>query len=266
MTELLLNGQPGTDISCLDRGLQYGDGFFTTIRVSQGKPELWSQHLARITECSQRLGLETAEPEVLLNEISQVAQRHAECAVRITFTRGVGGFGYTPPELPAGNRIVRATKIPAHYADWRKQGIRLQIAEQQLGQQPMLAGLKTLNRLEQVLLKKEQQQRAADDLLVLDSKQKVCETTVANIFWQQGGQWFTPSLRLSGVAGVVRAELLQNNEVTIGDYPLQSLYQAERAFICNALLGLVPVTHLADYELPLQQPYPLQWRTLLEEV
>lgn len=263
---MLLNGQPGTDISCLDRGLQYGDGFFTTIRVSQGKPELWAQHLARLADSSQRLGIEVAEPAVLLDEIRQVSEQHADCAVRLTFTRGVGGLGYTPPELPSTNRMVRATKIPAHYALWREQGIRLQIAEQQLGQQPMLAGLKTLNRLEQVLLKKEQQQRAADDLLVLDSNQKVCETTAANIFWRQGQQWFTPSLQLSGVAGVVRAELLQHNDVITGDFPLQNLYQADQAFICNALLGLVPVTHLADYKLPVQQPYPLQWRTLLKEV
>ncbi|MGX5914102.1 aminodeoxychorismate lyase [Aliidiomarina sp. Khilg15.8] len=265
MTDLLINGLPRRDIDSRDRGLQYGDGFFTTMRVVQGQPQLWERHVERLEMTSQRLGIEIPHRTKLLAETRQVSRGHGDCAVRLSFTRGVGGRGYAPPDQAQVTRLVSRSPLPEHYALWRQQGIRLVTSSQRLGYQPMLQGLKTLNRLEQVLLKQELAALEADDLLVLDDTGNVCETSAGNLFWRQGDTWFTSDLARGGIAGVVRAELLANNPVTLVCTTLDALRDADEIFVCNALCGLIPVHTLDNKPLPAWREYPAQLATRLEE-
>lgn len=265
MTDLLINGLPRRDIDSRDRGLQYGDGFFTTMRVVLGQPQLWQRHVERLETTSNRLGIGIPHSTKLLAETRQVSRGQNDCAVRLTFTRGVGGRGYMPPEQPQITRLVSRGPMPEHYTRWRQYGIHLGLATQRLGYQPMLKGLKTLNRLEQVLLKQELATQKTDDLLVLDDTGNVCETTAGNLFWRRGNEWFTSDLARGGIAGVVRAELMANNNVQSIVASLDELYQADEIFMCNALCGLIPVRTLGHTELPAWREYPDQLETRLDE-
>lgn len=253
----LLNGEAAQDIEIADRGLQYGDGFFTTIHVHQGQLQLWLLHWQRLCECAERLGFaEFCSEQRLLSDCQQLLRMHqneqhrmpTELVLRITITRGAGGRGYAAPTQPRCNVLLALSPMPTSYAGWREKGVTLALSHLTLGDQPMLNGLKTLNRLEQVLLKQalveRQRQHEVDDLLVLDQRGFVAECTAANILWSQNGQWFTPALDHGGVRGVMRQAAINTLQVSTGDYPLQHLLDAEHVLICNALMGVISVQRI----------------------
>ncbi len=216
----LVNGTPATSIAVADRGLLYGDGFFTTILVKRGEPQLWELHQARLQHCARvLLGWEALPKNLLatlLAEIKQVTHPYARCGVRVTFTRGVGGRGYAPPQEPQITRIVSAFTWPEHYQLWQQQGIKAELAQFYLvHSHPTLVGLKTLNRIEQVMVKQELALYQTDDVIVLDDQGHVAEASAGNIFWRKNKAWFTPALTKVGVHGVVRSALLQKYSKTL---------------------------------------------------
>lgn len=271
---VLINGKANGCIAATDRAFQFGDGCFTTIAVIKGQLQLWPLHWQRLRETCKRLAIVLPDEwQPLLKQEAEYLVREARAdaaVIKIIISRGSGGRGYAVGNGLSAIRVVTLSEIPAHYQQWRDDGIELAWANLALAQQPALAGLKTLNRLEQVLLKQELLQRDADDLLVCDSRGLVCETIIANIFWRRAGEWFTPQLSHAGIAGVVRQQILQhNNHVHIVDATAQEFLAAEQVFVCNALLGLVPVRKIAaskgfeEREFK-ETPYPLQLNTTLE--
>ena len=127
------------------------------------------------------------------------------------------------------------------YAVAAEQGISVETAELKLAVQPLLAGLKHNNRLEQVLLKQEQSRRGVDDLLVLDQLGYVTEAISANVFFYRNGHWATPKLHRAGVAGVMREALLARHNITQHDWQYETLMPIDSMFICNAIMGVIPV-------------------------
>jgi 4-amino-4-deoxychorismate lyase len=157
-------------------------------------------------------------------------------------TCGSGGRGYSRLGSEQAKVIVSLHDYPKFYPQWQQEGIHVGVSEQKLGINPMLAGLKHLNRLEQVLLRAELDKRLEDDLLVSDINGHVIECCSANVFWLKSGLWYTPLLTTSGVAGLMREKILLNNtHIQQGDFPLSSLDNIDAMFISNAILGIVPV-------------------------
>lgn len=257
----LVNGIPATSIAVADRGLLYGDGFFTTLQVKHGKPLLWPHHQKRLQQCARvLLGWEILPQGLLatlLAEIKQVTHGQQRCGVRITFTRGEGGRGYAPPVKPQITRIVSAFMWPEHYQQWQQQGIKTELAQFYLmNSHPALVGLKTLNRIEQVMVKQELALYQTDDVIVLDEQGHVAEASAGNIFWRKNKAWFTPALTKVGVHGVVRCALLQKySKVTLVNAPVTELINADEAFVCNALMGQVSLQNLGGYKFPVVRDY-----------
>ena len=115
----LINGKQAERISIRDRGFQYGDGCFETIRVLSNKPILWSAHLKRLKHACKTLQL-SVNFELLQSEITQLLQRNktADVILKIIVTRGEGGRGYTPPEHANCTRIIQliaSAQIPADF-------------------------------------------------------------------------------------------------------------------------------------------------------
>lgn len=257
----LVNGVPATSIAVADRGLLYGDGFFTTISVKRGEPQLWELHQKRLQQCAQvLLGWETLPKGLLatlLAEIKQVTHAQARCGVRITLTRGVGGRGYAPPVKPQITRVVSAFTWPEHYQQWQQQGIKTELAQFYLANShPALVGLKTLNRIEQVMVKQELSLYQTDDVIVLDDQGYVAAASAGNIFWRKNKAWFTPALTKVGIHGVVRSALLQKySKVTLVNAPITELMSADEAFVCNALMGQVSLRNVGGYKFPVVRDY-----------
>jgi 4-amino-4-deoxychorismate lyase len=249
---IIINGQFQDCIDVTERALQYGDGCFTTMAFTQGKLQLWSKHLARLQHNCQRLAINFNQWQALQDSaLSLIAKAEYESGViKIIISRGKGGRGYSPLNVTEPSYILSCHVLPVHYASWQKQGISLGLSPIKLAMQPLLAGLKHLNRLEQVLVKQALDLTEFEDALVCDTSGNIVEASAANVFWLHKGQWFTPSLENSGVEGVMRNEVCEllstlSQPVTETKQKFTVDFAAEEMFICNALMTIVPVTSLS---------------------
>lgn len=245
----LVNGRMQDRIDVLDRGLAYGDGHFTTMRVWNGRIQMWDAHLSRLQRGCAKLAIDPPDWQALSQRVmSQVASMEQGCA-KLMITRGSGGRGYATQGCDETRWILTTSPYPSHYERWQEEGVDLVVCQQVLGELPMLAGLKSLNRLEQVMLKLELQQRDAVEGIVLNTRKALVEGVSANLFWRRDKTVFTPDLTHSGVDGVMRRWVMgalkaMGIELRIVEAPLESLWHAEEVWLTNALMGLVPVNRI----------------------
>ncbi|EPP6259571.1 aminodeoxychorismate lyase [Cronobacter sakazakii] len=243
---LLINGIEQDCLSATDRAVQFGDGCFTTARVRDGVVHLLEAHLARLHEGCERLMIPVPDIDTLRNEMRQAAQGQGSAVVKVIISRGAGKRGYSIAGCDAPTRIVSRGAYPDFYSEWRERGVSLATSPVRLGRNPHLAGIKHLNRLEQVLIRTHLEQTSADEALVLDSEGWVTECCAANLFWRKGKAVFTPRLDHAGVDGLMRRHIigLLNQSVwrlSEINAPASALEEADEVLICNALMPLVPV-------------------------
>ena len=166
--------------------------------------------------------------------------------LKVVISRGSGGRGYSTLNSGPATRILSVTAYPAHYDRLRNEGMTLALSPVRLGRNPHLAGIKHLNRLEQVLIRSHLEQTNADEALVLDSDGWLTECCAANLFWRQGRDVFTPRLDYAGVNGIMRQRCIAQlapstfRVVEVTARP-ETLREADEVLICNALMPLVPV-------------------------
>ncbi|CAI1793646.1 Aminodeoxychorismate lyase [Serratia quinivorans] len=255
-----INGHQHDALAPSDRGLQFGDGCFTTARVIEGKIDLLPWHIERLQLAAQRLMLPSCDWNALQGEMVRAAESIPLGVVKAILTRGSGGRGYSPQGCEAPTRIVSRSTYPMHYLPWREQGISLTLSPVALGRNPLLAGLKHLNRLEQVLIRTHLDQTTADEALVLDTAGMLVECCAANLFWRKGKAVFTPDLSQAGVSGLMRRrviELLASSEYSLHcvSEPLETLADAEEVLVSNALMPLLPVNTAQSWCYPSRQLY-----------
>ncbi|WP_434340761.1 aminodeoxychorismate lyase [Motilimonas cestriensis] len=256
---MLINGEEKQVVASGDRGLAYGDGFFTTAKVVAGKVEFWRDHLERLMLASKRFNIELPSESTLSSEVQLAIQGVEIGCLKITITRGCGGRGYAPIGCQQTTRMIQVAPWPSHYLNWQLQGASLLPASFTLGLQPALAGYKTLNRLEQVLIKQELAELDCDDLAVADINGNLVEVSAGNLFWRQGNTLYTPCLSQAGVKGVMRKQVLKVAERLelphkVGLFPARDLDDADEIFMTNTLMGIVPIKQykqscLSDFSL-----------------
>lgn len=247
---VLINGERSSHIAVTDRAVQYGDGCFTTMLAEQGQICLWPYHLARLQQTVRAFMINEPDWEALSRTVHRMAQTMTgKAGIKILISRGSGGRGYSAIGCDETQVIISDFPWPAHYSQWQQQGISLGICQQRLGISPMLAGHKHLNRLEQVLLKREVEQQGWLDAVVMDSNDCVVETVASNLFWRKGTELFTPKLEQSGVHGVMRRHIIElapsiGYHLAQVNAPLECVLAADEVFITNALMALVPVNEI----------------------
>lgn len=269
LSEILINGQPGGTVPPQDRGLAYGDGLFETLAVSAGKPVLWDAHLARLDAGCVRLGLPAPDPDALAAEADRLCYGRERAVLKILYTRGNGGRGYSVPVPAEPLRVLSVHAWPAWPAPWREQGVRIRLCQTRLARQPALAGMKHLNRLEQVLARQEWDDPDIAEGLLCDDRGHVIEGVVSNLFIVQAGRLLTPDLSECGVAGIMRAYLLARSQTlgiptAVQALRPETLYEAEEVLLCNSVIGIWPVRQLGDAMWPVG-PVTQQLRTRVEE-
>ncbi|MFC0444772.1 aminodeoxychorismate lyase [Pseudidiomarina halophila] len=232
----------------LDRGLQFGDGHFTTLTIENGRIRWWACHWQRLQAASERLHICLPTEAELFSCLTQLTQAHPkrDLVVKIIVTRGPGARGYGFNEQANPHWYITTTAL----SERTHKPLKVDIAELRLSRSEHLAGLKTLNRLEQVLLSHERQQRELDELIVLDSTEQVVEAISSNLIWRQGDSWYTPSLDYAGVNGVVRTQLLSDQPVNLDVCDTASLAQvlaADQVILTNSVLGLRPVAQIGEH-------------------
>jgi 4-amino-4-deoxychorismate lyase len=246
---MIVNGQEQQNIEIADRAFQYGDGCFTTMAFRSGRLELFDVHINRLKLACKTLYIDFDQWSELENCIIDSLTSDANCVVKVMITRGVGGRGYSPEGAVNPSFIITHHSIPAHYTLWQTDGIKLTISPITLACQPLLAGIKHLNRLEQVLVKHALVQTGYDDAVVCDTQQKIIETSIGNLFWFKDSTWYTSDLSESGVEGVMRNLILdvmleKGLECQVVKQDVSVLFKAQELFVCNSLMMLVPVVSL----------------------
>lgn len=249
-----VDGRPSEVLSVRDRGLAYGDGLFETIAVSAGQPRLLARHLHRLEEGARRLRLPLALGQVE-QELRTFCAQLGEGVAKLMVTRGDALRGYAAPADAEIRRILLGSPAPAYPAANFDQGVSLFPCATRLAEQPLLAGLKHLNRLEQVLARSEWSDTAFAEGLMRDQGGRVVEGVFSNLFLVLDGQLLTPVLSRCGVAGVMRAELLewavgQGIATAVRDIGYDELLRAEEVFLCNSLYGIWPVRRLEAHAWP----------------
>ncbi|MGB5734652.1 MAG: aminodeoxychorismate lyase [Thiohalocapsa sp.] len=256
-----VNGREQAVVGIGDRGLLYGDGLFETIAVRQQAPCRWSAHLARLDRGADRLGIPRADPVLLRAEADALVAGIDHGVLRLTLTRGEGGRGYRPPIAPCPTRILAlyaspstrpATELPAGTSNQgaiSSKGVELTVCRTRLGDNPQLAGIKHLNRLEQVLARAEWQDPGIIDGVMTDSRGFAVCGTMTNLFLVHDDGLVTPALTRCGVEGTIRELVFErcralNIPLVERDIQVAELYQARGLFVTNALLGLLPVARL----------------------
>lgn len=232
----------------LDRGLQFGDGLFETMLLQGGKVTAFNRHMARLESGIQRLALPPTEhlAACILQAVDDL-MRYAQAdtgVLKLIYTRGVGGRGYLPSTSVA-NWYLSLSELPATSAH----ALTLGIAQTQASIQRQLAGLKHLNRLENILARLECAPLGCDEVLMLNAFDEVVEASAHNIFMVIEGRLYTPSLQHSGVDGVMRSRILDFcrsqgidcHESVIGRNLLPHI---EAAMLSNSIFGPRPVKSL----------------------
>lgn len=247
---MLVNGQQADTISIQDRGLLYGDGIFETILCDQGRPIFLELHLQRLRHGCQRLHLPHPDETLLEQEIDTVAA-NKDCVIKIIITRGERARGYRfDPTDTTSQRVIYASPCPQIPTSYYQQGIKLGISEHRLVSNPQLAGIKHLNRLEQVMACHPWPQDCAE-VLTLDQDAKVIEGTMTNVFAEIEGVYYTPALDHVGINGVMREWIIQqvnqlDMDCQISSISLTDLSQASALFVCNSVVGIWPVNTLLE--------------------
>jgi len=249
MKRLFVNGRAQSTIDALDRGLQYGDGLFETIAVVDGRTRFLDWHLERLVEGARRLGFPALDQAGLRTEI-QGAIAEPKAVVKLILTRGTGARGYRPPRDARPTRIVAAFEWPDYPAPAGTAGVRVGWCRTRLGRNASLAGLKHLNRLEQVLARAEWEDGAMEEGLMQDDRGHVIAATQANLFARLAGQWMTPVLDECGVAGVMRRAFRlwaadRGEAITERPIAAEEVEAASSLILTNALIGAWPVRELA---------------------
>ena len=240
--QYLINGKPSAGLSVNDRGLAYGDGVFRTFLVNNGVPHHWELQYQKLSQDCQALGISCPNNDVLTSDIKTLFNDGTDAIAKIIVTRGESSRGYAVPNDIQANRVVIKSAMPIYPLNNQTQGVNLHLCELKLGLQPKLAGVKHLNRLENVLARMEWKDASITDGLLLDSNDNVIECTMSNIFARYGNELITPSLEECGVAGIARARIIENTkrfnlDMKIEALKLNKLMQADEIIICNSLFG-----------------------------
>lgn len=253
---ILVNGEPGETVSVLDRGFQYGDGIFETIRVADGRPDFWERHMARLASGCERLRLPAPDGDLLRREAGQLCEASRAGVLKIVVTRGIGGRGYRLPEKADPTRVVALFPAPGYPESFVREGVRARFCRARLSDQPMLAGLKHLNRLDQVMARGEWSDETIQEGLMCDAANNMIEGTMTNVFIVRGGALHTPDLSRCGVLGIMRGIVLDlaqqlGIETEIRAIPRDEMKSAAEIFLTNSVIGIWPVRELEgrDYRL-----------------
>ena len=246
---VLVNGLQTDLLNVHDRGLAYGDGVFRTLRMSRGKALCWQRHYQKLHADCRVLGLSCPSNSVLCKELDIIAAVNPECVLKIIVTRGSGPRGYRVTDEMQPTRIIVTNPLPDYPSSYYEQGVKLHVCDLRLSLQPRFAGIKHLNRLENVMARREWDDASIAEGLLLDREGYVIGGIMTNLFMLNGNELWTPDLTRCGVAGVQRKRVLE--QAAVSGIPcaeryilLEQVLQADEIFLTNSVINVWQVREI----------------------
>jgi len=259
MGDWLIQGKATDHVSISDRGFQYGDGLFETIAIRDGEPRLWQLHMDRLARGCKVLGIQMPSEQDLSAGLMQAIQHGnaaaAHTGVKIIVSAGAGLRGYGRTFADSPTVLFRAFCSAPLTLDSYSGGIDTVICRTRLALGSATAGLKTLNRLEQVLARSEFAGTNVFEGLTLDAEDNIICGTMSNVFFVNDNTISTPPLDRCGVEGVMRRhviETLGNQGITVAvqPWPRSRLEDSSEVFLSNSQFGVIPINRCGDMKWP----------------
>ncbi len=245
---VLVDGQPLVAEWLSERAFQFGDGLFETIAVVDGSPCLWDAHMRRLLLGCDRLNLPRPDIDVLRADALQLAGGQQRAVLKVYWTAGRSRRGYARPHPLTPQRVVSLTSWPyaAAPVDWT-----VRICDHRLSENPVLAGIKHLNRLDQVIARSEWDHRQFQEGLMLGQDGRVVCGTMSNLFLQSDGCLVTPEIAGAGIDGVVRQLVIATAKrldivIRIGLVTMADVERADAVYFTNSLIGAVRAVRVGD--------------------
>ncbi|MGB5623363.1 MAG: aminodeoxychorismate lyase [Gammaproteobacteria bacterium] len=240
-----VDGQARGHLPVSDRGLNYADGLFETMRIADGLIPLLELHLERLDAGCERLSMRSPERSQLRRELVQASADIEAGVVKLVLTRGSGGRGYAPPEQASCRRIISLHPLPEYPRSHYQRGVSVRLCETLLGSSPVTGGLKHLGRLEQVLASMEPSRGCAEGLMC-NQAGEIIEGIRSNLFLVREHALLTPDVTHSGVAGVMRRLILDlapslGLEASVVSVPAAELARCDEVFLSSSVFGVWPV-------------------------
>jgi 4-amino-4-deoxychorismate lyase len=248
---ILVNGAAADSVAATDRGLAYGDGVFRTLLAKGGKPAAWERHYRKLAHDCAALGLPCPPEPLLSAELARALDGLARGVVKIIVTRGSGPRGYAPPREGAPTRIVMSGPAPDYPAEFIRDGVEVHLCRMRLASQPRLAGIKHLNRLENVLARAEWSDARVPEGLLMDDEGHVVGGTHSNLFVVEESGLVTAPLARCGVAGVTRDRVIESaaaRGVACREEPISHarLLGAHAVLLVNSVIGVWGIRACAE--------------------
>jgi 4-amino-4-deoxychorismate lyase len=244
-----VNGVESQSVPAADRGLTYGDGVFRTLLVRDGIPRQWDRQYRKLANDCAALSLKCPSQAVLAAELERLGEGAPNGVAKIIVTRGIGERGYRYDPLGDPTRILIASSSPPDREKHAAEGVQVHRCRLKLAHQPALAGIKHLNRLENVLARAEWQDTGIAEGVLCDVNGWVIGGTMTNIFAVHDDCLSTPDLTNCGVAGVTRDRVLEaarRNRLAcrVRYVSWEDLIAADEVFLVNSVAGVWPVRQL----------------------
>lgn len=252
MLHTSINGISCQHLPIMDRGLHYGDGIFETIACVDGKLQFWNEHIERMYSGANQLCIESNVIDNFEQDVQILLQANeiSNCVVKLILTRGQSDRGYRSAKPQKPTRLVILSDLPQYPEQYSNQGIKACFCAHPVSANSRLAGIKHLNRLDNVLARNEWQDEYQEGFMLNDSGH-IIEGTMSNIFAVKNNQLHTPSLNYSGVDGIIRRQILsiakqQSIESVITDIKKEDIINMDEVFVCNSLIGVWPINNLEN--------------------
>jgi 4-amino-4-deoxychorismate lyase len=241
-TRVLVDGEATGRLSTSDRGFQFGDGLFETIAVKHGRPCHWQAHLDRLAVGCHRLGLPVPDSRRIEGEVAELCRQQVDGVLKIYWTAGDSARGYRRPARVAPRLVVQLADWPTRpEGNWT-----IGLCSHRWSENTALAGIKHLNRLDQVLASSELQETDCEEGLMLAQDGRVVSGTMSNLFVQRGSGLATPAIDTAGIRGVTRGLVMSiaaaiGRPVTEARIEPGDLAKADVLYLCNSVIGVIRV-------------------------
>ncbi|MDH5710853.1 MAG: aminodeoxychorismate lyase [Gammaproteobacteria bacterium] len=252
MRHITINGITAEYLPVMDRGLHYGDGLFETIACIDNHIQFWDEHIERMRSGAERLYIDTSAIDHFSTDVNTMLAQHkiSNCVIKLILTRGQGERGYLSPSPQHPTRIVILSDLPKYPDTNNTSGIDTCYCSHTISRNRNLAGIKHLNRLDNVLARNEWHDEYQEGLM-LDENENIVEGTMSNVFVVKQKQLFTPLLDDCGIDGIIRSQVLSiaqkyDIDTFVTDITKSDMTEMDEIFICNSLIGIWPVKSLAD--------------------
>lgn len=239
-----------------DRAVQYGDGVFETIAIRDAGPRFWDLHVERLAHACDKIGLPMPAPNHLLRDLENALARTTvntgHCVAKLIVSCAGDERGYRRPDgATALSRIGIFPDAPLD-DDVYTSGVVVRLCGTVAACQPQLAGIKSLNRLDQVLARSEWSDPGIFDGLMCDDDGHLVCGTRTNLFVVRENHIETPKLDRCGVAGIMRRciiDLLGRSNVHVAEIAVgaEEFASFDEVFLSNSQIGVVPVRTCGDH-------------------